>query len=193
MDKSEMNEAPRTILKRLHYPIEVMLVCVRWYAAYPLSLRQIEEMRAERGGGRRSRHDSSVVDQDAAGARSGVWSAQAASGIELATGRNLLKVNGEWKYLYRAVDSTGHTIDFLLRAHRKLAAARRFFDRAIDRHGVAEKITIDKSGANTAAIVGMRADSGAEIDRSCDRCMSSCPSAFRPDPTAATRAFSEQV
>ena len=39
----------RRVLKRLHYPIEVMLVCVRWYAAYPLSLRHIEEMMAERG------------------------------------------------------------------------------------------------------------------------------------------------
>ena len=44
-----MNEAVRKVLKRLHYPIEVMLVCVRWYAAYPLSLRQIEEMMVERG------------------------------------------------------------------------------------------------------------------------------------------------
>ena len=49
MDKSTMNEAVRKVLKRLHYPIEVMLVCVRWYAAYPFSLRQIEEMMVERG------------------------------------------------------------------------------------------------------------------------------------------------
>ena len=49
MDKGKINEAVRKVLKRLHYPIEVMLVCVRWYAAYPLSLRQIEEMMAERG------------------------------------------------------------------------------------------------------------------------------------------------
>ncbi len=33
----------------MHYPLEVMLVCVRWYAAYSLSFRQIEEMMAERG------------------------------------------------------------------------------------------------------------------------------------------------
>ena len=39
----------RGVLQRLHYPLEVMLVCVRWYAAYPLSLRHIEEMMAERG------------------------------------------------------------------------------------------------------------------------------------------------
>ena len=44
-----MNETVRQVLKRLHYPIEVMLVCVCRYAAYRLSLRQIEEMMAERG------------------------------------------------------------------------------------------------------------------------------------------------
>ena len=74
-----------------------------------------------------------------------------------------IKVGGQWKYLYRAVDRTGATIDFLLRAHRDLAAARRFFERAIELHGVPETITIDKSGANTAAIEGLRADSGADI------------------------------
>jgi len=39
----------RKVIKRLHYPLEVMLVCVRWYAAYSLSLRNLEEMMAERG------------------------------------------------------------------------------------------------------------------------------------------------
>ena len=75
-----------------------------------------------------------------------------------------VKIPGEWKYLYRVVDRAGHTIDFLLRAHRNLAAARRFFERAIERHGVPEKITIDKSGVNTAAIVGMCTDSGVDIE-----------------------------
>ena len=75
-----------------------------------------------------------------------------------------IKVGGEWKYLYRGVDRAGATIDFLLRAHRDYAAARRFFERAIELHGVPEKSTIDKSGANTAAIEGMRADSGSDIE-----------------------------
>lgn len=44
-----MNEALREVLKRLHYPLEVMLTCVRWYVAYPLSLRHIEEIMHERG------------------------------------------------------------------------------------------------------------------------------------------------
>ena len=48
-DRTKMIEALRQVVQRLHYPLEVMLVCVRWYAAYPLSFRNIEEMMAERG------------------------------------------------------------------------------------------------------------------------------------------------
>jgi putative transposase len=44
-----MTEALRRVIKRLHYSAEVMLVCVLWYVAYPLSLRQLEEMMSERG------------------------------------------------------------------------------------------------------------------------------------------------
>jgi len=75
-----------------------------------------------------------------------------------------IKVAGQWKYLYRAVDREGDTIDFLLRVKRDLAAARCFFEQAIGLHGVPEKINIDKSGANTAAIQSIQADSGAPIE-----------------------------
>ena len=44
-----VNSTLRRVIKRLHFPLEIMLVCVRWYAAYPLSLRNLEEMMAERG------------------------------------------------------------------------------------------------------------------------------------------------
>ncbi len=44
-----MNDALQKVLKQLHYPLEIMLTCVRWYVAYPLSLRHIEEMMHERG------------------------------------------------------------------------------------------------------------------------------------------------
>ena len=42
-------QALRKVIKRMHYSLEVMLTCVRWYAACPLSLRHVEEMMAERG------------------------------------------------------------------------------------------------------------------------------------------------
>ena len=47
-DQKPMNESLRRVFKRLHYPIEVILVCVRWYVAYPLCLRNLEEMMVER-------------------------------------------------------------------------------------------------------------------------------------------------
>ena len=48
-DQKPTNESLTRVFKRLHYPIEVIVVCARWYVAYPLSLRHLEEMMAERG------------------------------------------------------------------------------------------------------------------------------------------------
>jgi putative transposase len=63
-----------------------------------------------------------------------------------------IKVKGVWKYLYRAVDKQGKTVDFLLTAKRDMAAAKRFFDKAMAANGAPDKIAMDKSGANKAAI-----------------------------------------
>ncbi|WP_408385170.1 IS6 family transposase [Paraburkholderia madseniana] len=62
------------------------------------------------------------------------------------------KVRGQWKSLYRTVDKAGNTIDFLLRAHRDKAAARHYFEKAIAQNGAPETVTMDKSGANLAAL-----------------------------------------
>ena len=159
-----MIEALRKVIKRRHYPIEAMLVRVRWYAAYPLSLGHIEAMMAERGvfvdHATVHRRSIKILPVLAAVFRR----RKRPVGISWQMDETYIKVAGQWKYLYRAVDRTGATIDFVLRAHRDHAAARRFFERAIDAHGVPETITIDKSGANTAAIEGLRADSGADIE-----------------------------
>ena len=163
-DPKMMIETLRRAFKRLHYPVEVMLVCVRWYLAYPLSLRQLEEMMAERGV---------VVDHSTIHR----WAIKmlpvlaavcrrrkSAVGVSWRMDETYIKIAGQWKYLYRAVDKGGDTVDLLLRAKRDHAAARAFFERAIDLHGVPEKITIDKSGANTAAMVSIQADSGLPIE-----------------------------
>lgn len=68
-----------------------------------------------------------------------------------------IKVKGLWKYLYRAVDSNGQTIDFLLTAKRDASADLCFFRKAIRHHGEPEVVTIDKSGANTAALATLNA------------------------------------
>ncbi|CAN2536137.1 hypothetical+protein [Methylocapsa aurea] len=75
-----------------------------------------------------------------------------------------VKVKGRWKYLYRAVDKAGATVDFLLTAKRDRKAALRFLRKAIGQHGKPEKITIDKSGANTAAIESYNAEHEADIE-----------------------------
>jgi putative transposase len=159
-----MIKALRKVIQRIHYPVEVMLTCVRWYVAYPLSLRHIEEMMAERGV---------LVDH----ATIHRWSlkivpalVKAFRGRKRPVGKSwrmdetYIKVRGQWKYLYRAVDRDGDTVDFLFTAHRDWAAARRFLERAIDRHGEPEKITIDKSAASTAAIDSYNTDHEAGIE-----------------------------
>jgi putative transposase len=73
-----------------------------------------------------------------------------------------IRVRGQWKYLYRAVDTDGQTIDFLLTAKRDAAAALRFFRKAIRHHGEPEMVTIDKSGSNMAALTTLNADKSDE-------------------------------
>jgi putative transposase len=159
-----MNEALRKVLMRLHYPLEVMLTSVRWYVAYPLSLRHIEELMHERG----VFVDHTTIHR---------WALKILPVLAVAFRRRkrpvgnswrmdetYVLVAGQWKYLYRAVDRDGATVDFLLMAKRDLAAARRFLERAIGKHGLPDKITVDKSRANIAAVHGIQADTGALIE-----------------------------
>jgi putative transposase len=96
-----LNPAVARVLKRLHYPLDVMLTCVRWYVAYPLSLRHLEEMMAERG-----------VDVDHSTAQR--WAIKLLPVLEKAFRRRkrpvgkswrmdetYIRVKGEWRYLYR--------------------------------------------------------------------------------------------
>ena len=69
-----------------------------------------------------------------------------------------IKLKGKWVYLYRAVDSQGHTVDFYLRAKRDAGAAKAFFRKAFKENGRPHKITIDKSGSNKAALDSFNKD-----------------------------------
>jgi transposase-like protein len=147
-----------------HFQRDVILWGVRWYVAYPLSYRQIEEMMEERG----VEVDHSTLHR---------WVFKYVPVLEKAflarkrpvggswrLDETYVRIKGAWKYSYRAVDKAGATVDFLLTARRDRQAALRFLRKAIDRHGVPGKITIDKSGANTAAIVSYNADHDADIE-----------------------------
>ncbi|EBG6387377.1 IS6 family transposase, partial [Salmonella enterica] len=140
----------RNAFKRLHFPVDIMAQCVRWYLAYSLSLRDLEEMMAERG----IHVDHSTLHRrvirlvpllDKVFRRH-----KRAVGRRWRMDETYIKIKGQWKYLYRAVDTAGQTIDFLLTAKRDAASALRFFRKAIRYHCEPEVVTIDKSGANTA-------------------------------------------
>jgi len=74
-----------------------------------------------------------------------------------------IKVKSQWRYLYRAVDKHGQTIDFLLTEQRDTEAALRFLKKAIRRNGLPETITIDGSDANAAAIKRYNQEHGTTI------------------------------
>jgi transposase-like protein len=166
-----MIEALRRVIKRMHDPLEVMRTCVRWYVAYPLSLRHIEEMMAERG----VFVDHATIHRWAlkiVPVLVKVFRARKrAVGKSWRMDETYIKVRGEWKYLYRAVDHHGDTVDFLFTARRDRAAAGRFLECAIGQHGEPEKITLDKSGANTAAIDSYNAEHEADIEMRQGKCL----------------------
>lgn len=97
-----MIAALRKVIKRMHYPLEVMLTCVRWYVAYPLSLRHFEEMMAELGvcvdHATVHRWSLKIVPILAAVFRQRKRSV----GESWRMDETYLRVHGEWKYLYRA-------------------------------------------------------------------------------------------
>ena len=68
--------------------------------------------------------------------------------------KTYIKFNGKWIYLYRdrAVDKESQTVDYLLRANRNARAAKAFFSEAFKANGRPEKVTLDKSGSNKAAL-----------------------------------------
>jgi len=75
-----------------------------------------------------------------------------------------IRVNKQWKYLYRAVDKEGNTIDYLLRAKRDMKAAKRIFTKAIKRNGQPELVNIDKSGSNKTALNRINEETEEQIE-----------------------------
>jgi putative transposase len=131
---------------------EIILWGVRWYVAYPISYRQLEEMMGERGVSVDHSTLNRWVIKYAPEFEKQFRRRQRSVGKSWRMDETYVKIKGKSAYLYRAVDKEGHTIDFLLTPNRDRDAAEAFLHKAIRTQGLPEKITIDKSGANTAAI-----------------------------------------
>ena len=131
--------------------------------AYPLSYRQLKEMMQERGVSVDHATINRWVLKYSPQLEQAFHRRSARCGYSWRMDETYIKVKGQWHYLYRAVDKTGQTIDFLLTEHRDERAAMRFLTKAIRRHGVPKKITIDGSEANAAAIRRYNAEHGTAI------------------------------
>ncbi|GLS21535.1 IS6 family transposase [Labrys miyagiensis] len=143
----------------------VILLCVRWYLAYNLSLRYLDEKMTEHG----ICVDHSTIHRwvvrlsplllerfnQRKRAVTGKWH----------FGETYIKVRGRWMYLYRAIDSVGDTAEFLFSENRDLLAAKRFIRKVLQRHGRPECIVIDGSQTNREAIIACESESRL-LDRS---------------------------
>ena len=142
-----------------HFEGQIILLCVRWYLRYCLSYRDLEEMMAERG----LDLDHTTIYR---------WVQRYAPELEMRCKPHLkqtndswrvdetyIKVKGEWMYLYRAVDSIGNTLEFLLSEHRDTQAAKRFLARALDAsHTTTPRvINVDQNPAYPKAIEELKA------------------------------------
>jgi transposase, IS6 family len=151
---------PQNPFKGRQHPGEVIVLCVRLYLRYPLSYEHVGELMAERG-----------VEVDA----SCIWRWVQAYAPELnkrcrphlkptnksyRIDETYIKVKGADKYLYRALDSSGQTIDFLLTAKRDAAAAKRFLRKAINASGnpMPRVMNVDKNPAYPAAMEALKAE-----------------------------------
>lgn len=131
---------------------EIILWGVRWYVAYLVSYRQLEEVMDERGGGVDHSTLNRWVIKYAPEFEKEYRRSQRPVGRSWRFAETYVKIKGKWAYLYRAVDKEGQTIDFLPTPQRDRAAAEAFSHKAIRNQGLPEKITIDQSGSNTVAI-----------------------------------------
>ena len=153
--------------KGRHFEPEIIILCVRRYLRYALSLRNLEELMVERNV-----HVDHVTVWR--------WIQDYAPELSRRCRRELrdtngpwrvdetyLRVAGKWTYLYRAVDSTGDTIDFLLSPKRDAAAAKRFFQKALQspNHPRPRVVNVDRNPAYPRAIEELKGT--RELGRCC--------------------------
>ncbi|MEO0520875.1 MAG: IS6 family transposase [Cyanobacteria bacterium P01_A01_bin.116] len=148
------------LFKWRHFQSDLILLNVRWYLRYGLSYRDLEEMMLERG----VKVNHTTIYR---------WVQAYSPELDKRCRRYLkptndswrvdetyCKIKGKWKYLYRAVDSQGNTLDFMLSAKRDAKAAKRFLRKVLNASHTIEPrvITVDKNAAYPPVIADLKAD-----------------------------------
>jgi putative transposase len=135
-----------------HYPKEIILQSLRYYLAYKLNYREIEEIFAERN----IHFNHSTLNR---------WVIKYSPPLEAnfrtrkrkvadswRMDETYIKIKGKWVYYYRAVDKHGAIVDFYLSETRDEPVARAFSDKVLNSSGLPSKVVIDKSGVNIASL-----------------------------------------
>jgi len=135
-----------------HFPKPIILTATRWYFAYSLSYRDVEELLSERGIVVDHSTIARWVERYSLPLLAAFRRRKKGVGNSWRMDETYIRVRGTWMYQYRAVDKSGDTIDFYFSERRDATAAHRFLRRAIRQHRCPTTITIDGSAANYAAI-----------------------------------------
>lgn len=152
--KRKFNERTSTEFNRLEQPTDVVMLVVRWYLSYKLSLRDLSEMFLDRGF--EFSHEAirtwilrftPLLVEELRKRRRGK------AGVSWYVDETYIKVKGKWTYLYRAIDRDGQLVDTMLSKTRDMAAAKRFFGSAVKVTGTKpERVTTDHHSSYPRAI-----------------------------------------
>ena len=164
--------AETALFKGRHYESEIILLCVRWYLRYSLSYRDLEEMMNERGLSVDHTTIYRWVQAYALELERRIRPHLRPTNDSYRVDETYIKVKGAWKYLYRAVDSTGQTIDFMLSAKRDARAAKRFFRKMLKaaKHQSPRVINVDRNKAYLLAVEELKEEGVLSVASQLRRC-----------------------
>jgi IS6 family transposase len=143
-----------------HFEPTIILLCVRWYCRYQLSYRDVEEMMRERGLDMDHSTVFRWVQRYAPEINKRMRPHLKMSGMSYRVDETYIKVGKTCKYLYRAVDKQGKTIEFMLSAKRDVSAAKRFFKKMMraEHRRLPFSISVDKNAAYPEAFSTSQAE-----------------------------------
>src|ERR1700741_4598553 len=146
----------RDLFKGRHFDQDVIVLCVRWYLSFKLSSRDLVQMMSERGIVLAHTTILRWVQRYVPDFEKRWREYARPVGSSWRCDETYIKVKGGWTYLYRAVDKQGRTVDFLLSERRDVAAAKRFFRKAMMSHTTPRVITLDAYAASHRAITELK-------------------------------------
>jgi transposase-like protein len=147
---------PDKLFKYRHFDRQIIVLCVRWYVSYKLSYRDLVEMMAERGVELSHTTVLRWVQRFVPEFEKRWMRFARPVGKSWRVDETYIRVRGQWRYLYRAVDKRGHTIDFRLSEHRDIEAAKAFFRKALATAGAPVRVTLDGHYPSHRALFELR-------------------------------------